>query len=92
MLNLKKLLTKILIALPRFYGITVTNVDTLTKFGFGYTNSATGTPSGTGNGMILVFPADTNGTLILQLYLPYANAKIYVRKYASGAWLSWAEN
>lgn len=91
MLNLKKLLTRILTFLPHYYGAYVKNLNTLTKLGFGYTNSATGAPA-TSNGFFAVFPVDLNATVVLQLYIPYNTARIYTRMYASGAWLSWIQN
>ncbi len=92
MLDVKKLLTKVLQRLPYFYGYNVSNLNTTMHFGFGYTNSATGTPSGTGNGMVLVFPSDPNNVVIYQLYLPYSNATIYKRIYSGGSWGNWVTN
>jgi hypothetical protein len=67
-------------------GNQVSNLDTLISIsGSGYTNNASGAPSGLGNGSILVFK---EGSVTLQIYLPYGSGRPQYRTYAS-SWTAW---
>jgi len=66
------------------------DANTLVYNGAGYCNGASNTPTGAGNGTIIVFRA--SDIVTLQLYLPYNSTTIY-RRFTSnsgGTWTAWA--
>lgn len=73
------------------YGTNFTgDTNTLVDNGVGYCNGASNTPTGAGNGTIIVFRA--SNIITLQLYLPYNATTIY-RRFTSnsgGTWTAWA--
>lgn len=71
------------------FGSSVTNLDTMLTTGWGYTNNATGVPSGAPNGFVICCKVSPN--LAIQFYNPYNTANFFVRQYISNAWLSWRQ-
>lgn len=73
------------------YGTNFTgDANTLVDNGTGYCNGASNTPTGAGNGIIIVFRA--SDVITLQLYLPYNSTTIYRRltNNSGGTWTAWA--
>lgn len=79
-----------LIDVPIYYGHNVTNLNDKKKAGSGYTNSATGVPSGVGNGQFIVFPS--GGNVIVQFYIPYNSGVIWIRFLNGSTWGNWVKN
>ena len=75
---------------PTYYGHNVRNLNDKIKAGSGYTDSATGAPSGVSNGQFIVVPS--GGDVIVQLYIPYNSANIWVRFRLGSSWGNWVKN
>lgn len=86
-LKVKETIGKILSIIPRDYGVSVKNLNTMYDTGWGYTNGATGQPPNVSNGTVLVFRM---GTVTTQIYIPYSQSSIYARTYI-GSWQSWKQ-
>ena len=71
------------------YGTDVRSVDDLVNTGAGYKSSATGVPSGTSNGTIIVLGMAEGRAH--QFYVPYNSSSLYsrVKVSSSGAWTDW---
>ena len=74
------------------YGNAVSNLNTATETGYGYTQNAVGIPSGYTNGFFVTF---NTGTIGIQIYVPYfdntLSLPIKARYYLTTRWGNWSD-